>query len=263
VSIWESIFSRIEPHDHLVQYYDDERLLIAKVGQFLATGWHQGDALVTVATARHNHAFVEQLDALGIDARDPERARFLDANEMLECILVKGQPDWARFDQQLGAVVREFQTRCGSVRAFGEMAGLLWSHNRLSTALRIEEFWTRVLAASSASLFCAYPIDFLARQYDGSAVNAILRAHTHLLPFGPDGNLAGALQRAMDEILGVGAVRLRKLIRSYFRPSWAAVPDAEAMVLWIRGNLPQYAQQILARTRLYCRTDADAQAALP
>jgi hypothetical protein len=104
------------------------------------------------------------------------------------------------------------------------------------------------------------PIDLLAR---GTAVSAILRCHTHLLPFGPDGNLAAALEQAMDEVLGVGARRLRKLVSSYFRPSWAAVPDAEAMVLWLRNSLPQYREQILERARRYYRPDnASAKAAI-
>jgi hypothetical protein len=262
VTGWDQIFSKVEPHDHYVQFYDDDPLLAARVARFLAQGWSRGEALITLATERHNRVIFKELDSLGVDARDSDRVRFLDADEMLEFLLIDGQPDWARFDRHIGAALREFQTRSGTVRAFGEMVGLLWSRDRLPTALRIEEYWSRVLATCPASLFCAYPIDFLARQFDGSAVAAILRSHTHLLPFGPDGNLAGALEKAMDEVLGIGAQRLRKLVSTYFRPSWAAVPDAESMVLWIRGNLPQYAERILFLARQYYRAGGEARAAV-
>jgi MEDS: MEthanogen/methylotroph, DcmR Sensory domain len=258
----DSLFARVELHDHLVQFYDDDEILANTAGQFLVTGWRRGEALVTVATARHNQSILKYLDAHGVDARDPARARFFDAHEMLESISVNGQPDWTRFDQNVGAAARDLQAGCGSVRAFGEMVGLLWSGGRLPAALRVEELWTRALATCPLSLFCAYPIDVLARRFDGSAVSAILRCHTHLLPFGEDGNLAGALERAMDEVLGIGAKRLRKLVSSYFRPSWAAVPDAEAMLLWIRSNLPHYQDQILELARRYYRPDCAAGTAI-
>jgi hypothetical protein len=260
VTGWEQVFSNVEPHDHYVQFYDEDALLAARVAQFFAKGWKSGEALITVATAGHNRAIIQELDALGIDTGAGERVRLLDAHEMLEFLLVDGQPDRARFDRHVGTVIREYQARCGKVRVFGEMVGLLFSRDRLPTALRIEEYWSRVVATCPASLFCAYPIDLLARQFDASAVAAILRSHTHLLPFGPDGNLAGALEKAMDEVLGIGAQRLRKLVSRYFRPSWAAVPDAESMVLWIRANLPQYAERILSLARRYYHADGEARA---
>jgi hypothetical protein len=35
------------------------------------------------------------------------------------------------------------------------------------------------------------------------------------------------------------------------RPAWGKVPPAEALVLWLRNNLPVSADQILARAREY------------
>jgi len=50
-------------------------------------------------------------------------------------------------------------------------------------------------------------------------------------------------------VLGSRAQGLKLLIKANFRPSWAAIPQAEATVLWLRNNLPDYADEILARAR--------------
>ena len=39
------------------------------------------------------------------------------------------------------------------------------------------------------------------------------------------------------------------MIKANFRPAWAVVPQGEATVLWLRNNLPGYADEILARAR--------------
>jgi MEDS: MEthanogen/methylotroph, DcmR Sensory domain len=244
-----------EPYKHLVEFYDSDSILAKKVAQFLADGWRNGEALIMAGTLAHRQTVLAELDEMGIDARDPNRARFLDADEMLERILIDGWPDWARFDQHLGATLRELQMGYGSVRAFGELVGVLWSRGSVANALRIEEFWCRALAGGNCSLFCAYAIDLLAREFDERGVHSILQAHTHLLPFDADQCLAGALRRSMDEVLGKGAERLRRLVREYFRPAKAAVPDAEAMVLWVRANLPQHSGLILERARQYYQAE--------
>ena len=43
--------------------------------------------------------------------------------------------------------------------AFGEMVGLLWIERQQAAAIRLEQYWNEVLTGSTASLFCAYPID--------------------------------------------------------------------------------------------------------
>ena len=74
-------------------------------------------------------------------------------------------------------------------------------------------------------------------------------SHTHLLPLNP--GLEEALDRAMHEVLGPRLENLRKSMRANHRPAWGKVPPAEALVLWLRNNLPGTADQILARAREY------------
>ena len=55
----------------------------------------------------------------------------------------------------------------------------------------------------------------------------------------------------MDEILGSKADGLRVLIKTNSRAAWAVMPAAEAIVLWLRKNLPEQADHIIQRARHY------------
>jgi hypothetical protein len=61
------------------------------------------------------------------------------------------------------------------------MVGLLWIEGQYSAAIRLEEYWNRLLEANALCLFCAYPIDLFGCDFDLSKLQALLGAHTHLL----------------------------------------------------------------------------------
>jgi hypothetical protein len=255
LSGWDELLIRIQPHDHLVQFYDrDEQLLVTKIGHYLYEGWKAGNALLVVGTATRNTAVCDQLSMLGMDpvgVINGGRLVFFDADEMVSRLLAPGQPEWSRFDALIGAAARDLIATHGGLRAYGEMVGILWSRGQCAAAVRIEEFWNRLMQSADMSLFCAYPIDVFSKEFDMQAVDAILCAHTHVLPTGKDGEIGKAIDHAMHDVLGGRAEKLKKLVKTYFRPSWAAVPQAEGLALWLRSNLPQYAGQILDRARQY------------
>jgi hypothetical protein len=129
------------------------------------------------------------------------------------------------------------------------MVGLLWNAAEYAAAVHLEELWNNLLKKSDVCLFCAYPIDVFSAEFQVSKVDALLCAHTHLLPV--DDALEGALRRAMDEVLGSRADSLRPLMQSNQRPAWGTLPQSEALVLWLRNNLPGSAEEILTRAREY------------
>jgi hypothetical protein len=55
----------------------------------------------------------------------------------------------------------------------------------------------------------------------------------------------------MDERLGARANGLKLLIKANYRPSWAVLPKAEGIILWLRNNLPDEAEDILGLARKY------------
>ena len=53
----------------------------------------------------------------------------------------------------------------------------------------------------------------------------------------------------MGEILGSKADELRVLIKANHHPARAVMPMAGRMVLWLRKNIPEQADQIVDRAR--------------
>jgi hypothetical protein len=62
------------------------------------------------------------------------------------------------------------------------MVGLLWSARQFSAAIRLEQFWNKLLARSSFHLYCAYSIDVSEKQFQTHALDGVLSTHTHLIP---------------------------------------------------------------------------------
>jgi hypothetical protein len=129
------------------------------------------------------------------------------------------------------------------------MVGLLWRAGQREAAIRLEEYWNRLLESSNISLFCGYPIDVFADEFQAAIIDPVLCNHTHLVPV--EGALETALHRAMNEVLGVRAEGLRSLMKANHRPSWGEVPRPEATILWLRNNLPGSAREIIQLTRQY------------
>ncbi|HEV7364428.1 MAG TPA: MEDS domain-containing protein [Gemmatimonadales bacterium] len=250
------LLDRLEPEEHVVQLYgDDDRLLTQNVGRFLSEGLKRGDGLIVIATPEHRGTLARHLsEERGYSKAVLEgRLVFHDAENTLNRFIVAGTPDPELFMSVVGEALRGVQARAGHTgsRAYGEMVGLLWKAGEYSAAVRLEGLWNELLKSNDVSLFCGYPIDIFSPDFQADKVDALLCAHTHLLPLNTA--LEGALNRAMDEVLGARVDGLRRLIQTNHRPSWAEIPRAEALVLWLRNNLPGSADQIINLARQYYR----------
>jgi hypothetical protein len=250
------LLDQIGPEEHVVQLYGtDDRLLVQNVGRFLSEGMKRGDGLLVIATPEHRTSFTGELRNENGYAKAVLEGRlvFLDARSTLERFMVDGMPDSELFLAVVGEAVRGVRARAvySGARAYGEMVGLLWLAGEREAAIRLEELWNELLRRSDVSLFCAYPIDVLGPDFESAKLDGIFCTHTHLLP--GNGALEDALQLAMDEVLGPRVEGLRQLMRNNHRPAWAAIPKAEALVLWLRNNLPGSVEEILARARKHCQ----------
>jgi DcmR-like sensory protein len=248
------LLDRLEPEEHVVQLYgDDDRLLTQNVGRFLSEGLKRGDGILVISTPEHRGTLARCLtQERGYSKAVLEgRLVFLDAEATLGRFMVRGVPDPELFASVVGEALQGVQARAvhTGVRAYGEMVGLLWKAGEYAAAVRLEELWNELLKSKDVTLFCAYPIDVFSPEFQAGKVDALLCAHTHLLPL--DTALEGALNRAMDEVLGARVDGLRRLIQTNHRPSWGAIPKAEALVLWLRNNLPGSADQIINLARQY------------
>jgi len=253
------------PDRHCVHLYgDDDLSLTESAGAFMGEGLTRGEGVLAVATATHLEAFRARLVALGTDPAEAERrgsALFLDAEQTLEALSVNDEPDWSRFEEIIGQLLGDLRDRVGPAgcRAYGDMVGVLWKRGRFSAAIQLELFWNRLLFTNGVQLFCSYPIDILSPEFQSSSVNALLCAHTHLVP--SDARLERALNRALDDVLGAGAEAMKRLVEAMDRPTACRMAKAEATILWLRNLLPDRADEIIARTREHFRASLAAETA--
>ena len=252
---WNKLLDQSEPYEHLLQFYEgDDRALLENISRYASEGLKSGEGVLIIAGADRNRAILEKLNELGASPQEAVRDGLLTLVEVhgaLDGLIVNGQPDWELFQSSIGATVQQARERAhrGVIRAYGEMVGVLWADGRFSAAIRLEHYWNELRQHTKFKLFCAYPIDVLGQGFHGPAVNALLCTHTHLLPCGPGGHLEEALHRAMDEVLGSEADVVKTRFDANQRPSWAKMPSAEGMIVWLRSNLPEHADQIMDRVR--------------
>jgi hypothetical protein len=245
-----------DAHGHYVQFYDgDATALTRNVSGYLAEGLNMGEGAIVIATAEHRVALLGEIESLGVPVREAmasARLLLLDAQSFLGEFMIEGQPDWDRFQIAIGKVIAAVTASApAGLRAYGEMVGLLWSSGEYIAATRLEEYWNKLIRDNHFSLFCSYPIDIFSKDFQITAVDAVLRDHTHLISHGSDEALESAIHRAMDDHLGGQAEGIRRLIKGNYRPAWAAVPKAEGLILWLRNNLPDDADEILKLARRY------------
>jgi hypothetical protein len=258
MTAWQNLLTRPGPDDHFVQLYDDDLDLARNVVRYLKDGVDRGDCMIIVSTAAHLDLFSERGRKAGIDFEELRRAgklMLLDARATLSSLLVDGLPDSCRFETLVSQRIRECRTRAagGGVRAYGEMVNLLWHEGKPEAALRLEELWNELLKTEKMGLFCSYAIDLL--KDHGAPLRKVICSHSHLLPVDDTGGLARALDRALGEVLGVGkAAALMPLIRANHFPR-VRVPAAEAAVIWLRHNLPPFADEVLSRARHYLKQE--------
>jgi len=253
----ERIFEEAGPQGHLLQFYQaDEPLLNRNVGRFLWEGLLRGDGLLVIASAERRESVSSHLRRLGVDIAQVVREGqlfLLDAQTMLDRFTVDGQPDRDLFRQIVGDALNTVRPRTGngSIRAYGEMVGLLWHAEAYSAAVLLEEYWNQMLHNDRFTLFCGYPIDIFAEGFDRSRIEALLCAHTHCIPAGSHGNLDQAVHQAMEDVLGQDAGAIRLSMTTALSGAGAAPSPAEGRILWLRHNLPAHADGILSRARTY------------
>lgn len=249
---WGGLLDEARPQRHVVQFYEaDEAALVENVTRYIVEGLRRDEGVLIAATAQHNAAFAEAID--DIDAAS-SRVRFLDAERIAAQLRSDAVVDWERFDETVDDAIEDLRDAgAEGVRVYGEIVGVLWQRGDLFAALDVEQHWEPLIERHQAMLYCGYPIDVFGDEFRVGEMDPLLCAHSHMLPTGHAQRIDDAVERAMHEVLGERAEGLRFLIRANFRPAWAVVPRAEATILWLRNNVPDYADEILRRARRYYR----------
>lgn len=240
---------------HQVQFYDEAGGLAASVARFFAEGMAGDEALIVVATAPHREAILAALHAA--DPRCEERVArgqvvVLDAEATLAQFMTPDGPDVARFHAMIGGTVDSALQNAGAARArvYGEMVDLLWRDGRLESALKLESLWERLLADKPVHLLCGYGMRLLDPAFDADAFGRACESHGHVMIAEDRERLEVAIDRAMDDVLGAGAMAIRPLIGATHHP-FGQLGRAEGTLLWVRRNLAKHGEAIVDRARRY------------
>lgn len=181
VSLGADIFwSRLEPCDHCVQFYESDLAFMDALEGFVLGGIRQGDAVIIIGTPAHRLALEERLQASGFDmaaAVAADQFIAVDAADTLQRFMVDDWPDEELFHQVVAGLLGRARKGHAKVRAFGEMVALMWADGKCDATMRLEQLWGRVCKNETLSLFCAYPKTGFEENI-GEAVGHICTAHS-------------------------------------------------------------------------------------
>lgn len=235
-----------------MQVYGDARELGASVAKYLSVGFDLGEPALVIATPEHWEIFSGLLAESGWSrARIEERGllEVADAETTLAALMEDGRPSASLFDQVIGGRMDEVSSRFPDrrIRAFGEMVDLLAGAGDMDGALELETLWNRLAARRSFSLLCGYSLDVFDPELQASALPAICRSHSHMLPAEDPARLERAVGAALDEVLGKGSEKVYELAgRQLARRE---VPTAQLALMWVSSQMPRSAERILHSAR--------------
>lgn len=179
---------RLADGDHVVQFYGDDRDLVAAVAGYLGAAIRAGEAGVLIAERARCDAATAALAAAGVDvaaAIAAERLIVLDAGETLGRFLVDGMPDPAAFEAVVGGVVRRAAAADRPVRAYGEMVAVLWDEGNVAAAVELERLWNDLGQRLAFSLFCAYSSQSVAGPEAADAFAEVCHLHSAVVAGAP------------------------------------------------------------------------------
>lgn len=176
-----TVASQPKPHDHVVQFYQDDALLTDVVADYFRDGIGAGEQLVALVTPPHRAALLQRLEAHQVDTGvliAEGRLVILDARSVLDRIMRDGAPVYSLFHQHVLAHIPSSQ---GPVRAFGELVNLLCAGGNPDAALQLETFWHRACESLPLTLLCGYDLYSFHQEGGQQVFAAICGHHSHVL----------------------------------------------------------------------------------
>jgi len=247
-SAWKKLLLHPYSRMHFVQLYDSQpSSLAANVGLYISDGLRRGDGVLVACTMEHRLSFSDYVDA----PHAPEQLIWIDAHKALAQVMKNGHPDWAAFERVVeGALerVRPSDSR-GITRVYGELVGVLWSNREYAAAVRLEQYWNRLIALRPLCLYCGYAMDVFDPAGHNPFLEKVLCTHSHLVPTENDGALQTALWQGIEDVLGDKSHEIRNFDMGKRDASWVMVPEVERTMLWLINNVPHALQSIARSAR--------------
>jgi hypothetical protein len=153
---------------------------------FLAEGLTIGQPAVVVASAGRCAAIAQRLSALGLPEELPQTGQLhlFDRTKTLSSLMVHGTVDAERLSRAANAMIQRALNgrKSGTIRAYGEIADLLWERGHAEAAIRLEAVWNELAKLYDIAVLCGYAVD---RFYKPSQlrIQSVCDQHTHVIPF--------------------------------------------------------------------------------
>lgn len=233
---WSELVDR-PARGHFVQVYQDVEFLSEAVTRYLRAGLDAGEAALVIARPEHRSRFAVQGEVV-----------FLDAEEALGRFMANGMPQWSLFYELIGGLIAQLRQQRPAVRAYGAMVDVLWQRGEREAAMRLEEYWNELGRLQKFSLFCAYYMDPLDSRSYGGPLERVCEAHTHLIPARDYAALDQAVGAASEKVLEPSLARMLSSLSGAQRPA-TRMPRGQAVLFWLRQNMPRAAERILSEVR--------------
>jgi len=164
---------------HDVLFYGEPASAWPRIADWLLPGLVAGLPTVVIATAEHRKQIAAALSAAAGGAF--ERARMqdryveLDAQSLLQHLVIDGVPDTALLDE----VWAQLLARVGGepLQVFGEMTALAVAEGLLPAALQLEELWDGISREAACDVYCAFPHAALHDHHGLSLADRISQIH--------------------------------------------------------------------------------------
>jgi MEDS: MEthanogen/methylotroph, DcmR Sensory domain/Histidine kinase-like ATPase domain len=176
--------STAAPHDHAVNFYDDDAEWVDRVAAFVVDGLALGERVIVVATAKHLALLEGSLPRVGLDpleARTTGRLLTLDAQETLSSFMSDGVPNAPQLVSSVGSLIDGVTGDGSPVRIFGEMVALLWHHGDVAAAIELESLWNDLARDRHFSLMCAYALSVVG-EASLDDLDRVCEMHSSLVP---------------------------------------------------------------------------------
>jgi len=173
------------PRGHVIQFYDDDASFLIGFTCFLEATLEAGNAVIVIATESHRQAFLQRLQAHGVDvAAAIEQRRYtpLDVAETFSTFMVNDVPDPVRFRKVVGdlfaaaAKGAKGEQRC--VSACGEGAPILWAEGKGDAAIQIEHLWDEMAREYDVDTLCGYVLSGFQREQESHIYERICAEHS-------------------------------------------------------------------------------------
>ena len=261
---WRTLLAEPGENGHIVQLYQDDDFYAEAISHFAAEGLARGESIILVATAAHWKIIAARLRGKGLDPdalfRQGQLA-LLDADDTLPKFMAGKLPDGKIFKPLAKQTIAK--ARAGGkfprVRWWGEMVNVLYVEGNERGSHRLEEFFDEVAHEENIAIFCSFLMDkFDPKIYEGPFGN-VCRTHSHVIPTPDYVRYRLTINRAIADVIGpIRGPLLQSLVA--WQGGRALMPSSQALLFWLKDEMPKHFGAVLARARELERLPATASA---